>query len=394
MPVNRIHSLFFSAWYPHRYDAMSGLFVRKHADAVSRFCKVTVLYVHADEHITQREIRFENFNAVHEVYVYFPSRPGFLQKLSKPFQFASAYLTGIRKVIARYGRPDIVHVNILTRTALPALYLKFTRNIPYVVTEHWSRYLPSRNSYHGFLRKLLTRYAVSKASALMPVTANLMHAMRLHKLTNPLTVIVNNVADDFFFSPPTLPGSGNTHILHISCFDDEPKNISGLLRVYSRLLQLRSDHEFTLAGTGKDIDSIKHLAETLGIMPKLRFTGELTPQEIAVLLHQSDFLVLFSNNENAPVVISESLACGKPVVATRVGGIPEMINPDNGILVNAGDEDGLLEALNTMIDNHRKYDAMAIQEAARAKYAYSQVGEAIVEVYTQIPGINPQHREK
>lgn len=384
MPTNRIHSLFLSAWYPNRDDAMSGLFVRKHADAVSRFCKVTVLYVHADERISKLEIKYENYNAVHEVYVYYPQGRGFLRKLIKPVQFAAAYLVGIRKVFARYGRPNIVHVNVLTRTALPALYLKLTRRIPYVVTEHWSRYLPLRNAYHGTLRKWITSKIVSRASAFLPVTFNLQQSMLKHRIFNSHAEVINNVVDDFFFEPTQKTIRSSKHILHISCFDDEPKNISGMLRVVAQLCNERSDFTMTLAGTGKDIEKIKSLATSLDITSRLHFTGELAPREIATLLHQADFLVLFSNHENAPVVISESLACGKPVVATRVGGIPEMINDTNGILVEAGDETCLKIALNYMLDHLNDYRAIELIESARKKYSYTNVGEAIFKIYKQV----------
>ncbi|OJX83785.1 MAG: hypothetical protein BGP01_10240 [Paludibacter sp. 47-17] len=386
MPNQRIHSLFLSAWYPNRDDAMSGLFVRKHADAVSRFCKVTVLYVHADARITKREVRFENYNAVHEVYVYYPAGKGIVRLFWKPLQFIAAYLVGIRKVFSRYGRPHIVHVNVLTRTALPALYLKLTRGIPYVITEHWSRYLPSRNSFHGWLRKWCTRKVVNHSSALMPVSTSLSEAMGQHKIRNKNTVILNNVVDDFFFeSIQSKSDSTNLkHILHISCFDDEPKNISGMLRVFARLCDERSDFRLTLAGTGKDFDKIKSLADSLSISSKLDFTGELSPVEIAQLLHAADFTVLFSNNENAPVVISESLACGKPVVATRVGGIPEMVDDSNGLLVDAGDEPALRKALHTMLDSFENYPSSIIQERAREKYSYASVGETLFNIYKNV----------
>ena len=64
--------LFLSAWYPHRYDAMSGLFVRKHAAVVSRYAEVCVLYLHADENIKRFEIVEQNFENVKEIYVYYP----------------------------------------------------------------------------------------------------------------------------------------------------------------------------------------------------------------------------------------------------------------------------------------------------------------------------------
>ena len=76
--------LFLSAWYPHRYDAMAGLFVRKHAEAVSRYAKVCVLYMMADENVQKFDVIEQNFNKVHEIYIYYPYIPNkLLSKVSK-----------------------------------------------------------------------------------------------------------------------------------------------------------------------------------------------------------------------------------------------------------------------------------------------------------------------
>ena len=89
---------------------------------------------------------------------------------------------------------------------------------------------------------------------------------------------------------------------------------------------------------------------------------------------------MFSNYDNVPVVISESLAVGKPVVATRVGGIPEMINVSNGILVDVGNETELSEKMNFMLDNFKNYDFETIKNEAE-KYSYESVGKKLFEIY-------------
>lgn len=363
---------------------MSGLFVRKHADAVSAFCQVTVVYVHAGSQIRQQECVVHYYNKVREIIVYYPTGKGWKGKIKKPFAFLKAWRRGLKEV---EGRPSLVHVNILTRTGIPALYMKLTKGIPYVITEHWSRYLPSRNSYHGVLRKLLTRLVVNQAAAVLPITGVLQEAMIGHGLKNKNYQVINNVVDDFFFEPATtvVREDARKHIVHISCFDDEPKNLSGIIRVLSRLITERDDFRVTIAGTGKDAPKIIALASSLNIPEdRLQFTGELIPEEIASLLHSADFFLLFSHNENAPVVISESLACGKPVVSSSVGGIPAMINNSNGVLVQPADEDGLKEALHYMLDHFKDYDALAIQKQAHEKYSYATVGKTIYELYRKV----------
>lgn len=385
--ATQLHSLFLSAWYPNRDDAMSGLFVRKHADAVSRYCKVTVVYVHADPSIQKNEIIIQNYHQVKEILVYYPGGKTLFSRVLKPFRFLFAYLQAIKWVLKHEGKPSLTHVNILTRTALPALYLKLYYKIPYIVTEHWSRYLPSRNSYHGILRKWLTRMLVREAALIMPVSRKLEEAMLMHGLQNPNYKIINNVVDDFFFneSVPVKKQEDKKKILHISCFDDEPKNLTGMLRAVKQLSKGRTDFVFTIAGNGKDELKIKNLFRELNFPEgMILFTGELTPFDIASEFAKTDFFVLFSTNENAPVVISESLACGKPVVSTNVGGIPEMLDSSNSILINPKDEKALKDALNTMLDHYQEYDAQKIRSDAYPKYSYEMVGKTIVERYKQV----------
>jgi glycosyltransferase involved in cell wall biosynthesis len=98
-------------------------------------------------------------------------------------------------------------------------------------------------------------------------------------------------------------------------------------------------------------------------------------------------LVLFSFYENQPCVILESLCSGLPVIATRVGGIPELIQDDNGLLVDAGNEEQLLQAMKTMIQKEKNYDRKKISSLASARFSYEYVGKDICSVYDSVPAI-------
>jgi len=104
------------------------------------------------------------------------------------------------------------------------------------------------------------------------------------------------------------------------------------------------------------------------------FTGLLEGEELLKIYQISDFTVLFSYYETMAVVIAESMACGKPVVASGVGGIPELINSSTGLLVRPGDEDDLLNKINLMINDYKNYDSRYIRE-----YAYNLFSEKAIE---------------
>jgi glycosyltransferase involved in cell wall biosynthesis len=384
---NKIKVLFLSAWYPNRYDAMAGLFVRKHAEAVSLYCDVTVLYVYGDKKIVDFEVVNQRVGKIEEWIVYYPYKENsWLGKISKQINYLKAYIKGIRALDIKQNKPNIIHVNILTRTGFIAYLLSKSYNIPYVITEHWSRYFRNRNSYRGVFRKLITKLVVKNASAVLPVSTGLQKAMIDHKLLNRNYQVVNNVVDDYFFEDIKLNKTSNKkRILHISCFEEPVKNICGILRAVKALSTQRTDFELVIVGTGIDYDTVVSYANELNLPKKLvEFTGELSPAEVATQFYQADFFVLFSNYENAPVVISESLSCGVPVISTNVGAISEMVDDSNGVLIEAEDEIALTNSMNYMLDNLNKFNTISIKKEAQKKYSFAHIGNIIINIYYSI----------
>lgn len=378
--------LYLSPWYPHRYDAMFGLFVRKHAEATARHCGVCVLYLFADENVREYEVVDQVTNGVRELYVYYPfSKFPVLRQLTKAYGFLRAFVKGYAVVEERFGKPDVTQTNVLTRCGVLSYLLKKKLGIPYVVVEHWSRYLPSKNEYRGFVRKRISEWVVRNASYVLPVTEKLSDAMRQHGLRNDHYRVVRNVVDDFFFDcekRPHAPGDKFV-FLHVCCFSESDKNVCGILRAVKRLSEKRTDFTMVMVGVGPDYEMVRNYAKELCLSEDLlSFRGELPPSEVCRRFAEADAFVLFSNTENAPVVISEALATGTPVISSNVGGIPGMVDDESGCLVNPGDEEALCERMDWMIDHHANYDAERIREKARC-YGYDEVGRFLVSCYEE-----------
>ncbi len=386
---NKIKVLFLSAWYPNRYDAMAGLFVRKHAEAVSLYCDVTVLYLHGDKNIKDAEIIHQTINPnAREIIVYYPEkRKGILRKFIKFFNYFHANFIGYKEVKKTVGVPDIAHVNVLTRTGLLAYWLKKTKDIPYVITEHWTRYLPSNNTYKGYFRKTLTQLILRDSEAVMPVSNQLKNAMLMHGLKHANYKVINNVVDDFFYdTKSTEPRiiSSKKRILHVSCFLEKAKNVKGLLNVVKSISNKREDFELIIIGNGPDYDEILKYTKELKIKPSIvSFIGEKTPEEVAYFFHQSDFFILFSNYETAGVVIAESLASGVPVISTKVGIATDYINEKNGFLVDVKDEKEFAEKVSYMLDHLEIYDRDFIKKQGEI-FSFDRVGKDIEDVYNNV----------
>jgi len=387
----KIKILFLSRWYPHRNDPMLGLFVQRHAESVARNCDVIVLYVQDDADMTGKTFDTESFylNDVNTLIVYYKKRTGnflFSGKIINIISFLKAYKKGWEVLRKQHFNPDIIHANILTRTGIIALYLKIFKKIPYIITEHWSRYLNNSLSYKGFFRKLFTRIVVKRASAITTVTSNLKEAMRNHKLKNKNYYVIPNVVDvDIFVPSVNKTRYPKKTIIHLSCFEDVSKNISGIIRSAKRLSHIRQDFEIRLVGDGIDKLKLEKLAEEEGVKDHfVFFDGLLEGQKLVDKINTAEFMIMFSNYENLPVVILEAFACGLPVLSTDVGGIAGHLNEERGILTEAGNEEAFTDRLNDMLNHYEDYDRDKIREYAVRHFSKETVGTMFTAVYRQV----------
>ena len=379
--------LFLARWYPDRYDPMTGLFIKRHAEVAAGFADVAVLYLRAAPEEKRSFVIVQTLeNNVNTVIVYYGTKPGFTflpAKTRVAILFAAAFIKGYRFLLEKWGRPDLIHVNVLTRLGIFALWLRIFSGIRYVITEHWSRYLPITGTFTGLFRKIITKIVVRNAETVSTVSQNLANAMQSHGLSNNRYMVLPNVVDtDSYLPDPKKQKSEKIRFVHISCFEDRSKNISGLLNVISKLTALRNDFECFMVGEGLDLERMKALAAELGLTENhLTFTGLLENEKLIEAYQSSRFMVMFSNYENMPVVISESFSCGLPVVATIVGGIPEYVNETNGRLVNTADETALLAAIVFMLDHYHEFDKDQIRNSALDIFGKQAVAEKLKELY-------------
>lgn len=376
MDEARKHIIFLARWYPHRYDPMFGLFVQRHAEAAALYNDVSVIYVHPCTDVPWRvSTDDETINNVRTIRVYYKKSKS---KIISLFRFFRANHLALKQL----PKADIIHVHVLTRLGIIALWQKIVHGTPYIITEHWSRYLPG-NDFNGFLRKKLTKFVVRRASAVTTVSKDLAKAMQNHGLANPNYMVLPNVVDVNVFK--IIPHQNAvTKIIHISCFEDKSKNISGLLESLKILKDKQTPYQAVLIGDGMDYELMRQKAANMQLNDSVSFTGLLQGQALANMLASGDFLVLSSNYENMPVVILEALACGLPVVSTKVGGISEIINENNGILVPPRNVEKLADAMQEMISKHRNYDANTLRDSIIKKFSNESVGKLLDDIYRKI----------
>jgi len=364
---------------------MYGLFVKRHAEAAAIKHRISVFYVHACDELSHNHETEVKKGFINEYFYYYrKTKTGikFLNTVFNTWKFLKGHWVLRRKI----SKPDLIHVHILTRLGVIAYMANKMSNIPYVITEHWSRYQEGNRGYTGFIRKFLTRLVTSNAAAFTTVTMNLKDAMGKHQIKNENHHILNNVVDikSFFPENKAYKNSDTIKLMHVSCFDDEPKNISGLLSCIKELSTRRNDFIVEMVGTGRDHAKMIHLTKELGLYEtKVFFKGQLEDRKLGDAVRSADILMLFSNYENLPVVINEAFCCGIPVISTDVGGIREVVNASNGKLVRKGDTSAFIQELEYMMDHLDEYNQKQINQDAVAKFSTVAISEKLDEIYSK-----------
>lgn len=384
MTETKKHILFLPAWYPHREDPMFGLFVQNHALAIKDKAIVSVIYPLGTKKISKNfEIETSVEKGISEHIIYFKkSSAPLFGKLVNIYRYLKSYKLGWKEVIKTNGKPDLSHVHILTRAGIIAFIIQLIHKIPFVITEHWSRYYPHNDSYKGVLRKLITKFIVKKAKAVSTVSNSLKVAMNNVGLTNNNWRIIPNVIDtELFKISEKYSESDKIKIFHISCFEDKSKNISGIIKAFKIAFEKNPNFELIMIGDGEDHQMAVDLALENGLKDSVIFTGVLQGQELIDIIKTCNFKIMFSNYETFAIVIAESLAMGKPVISTNSGAIPEVLPEEYGIFVEPKNIQQLSEAILRMAEEFKNYDSIAMSKYSTSKYNRNIVGSQIMNLY-------------
>jgi glycosyltransferase involved in cell wall biosynthesis len=148
----------------------------------------------------------------------------------------------------------------------------------------------------------------------------------------------------------------------------------GLRELMDAVMRLRVSHprlQLFCIGEGAFQAELEAGAIDADLADRIRFLGWRTSLEVASWLAAADVFCLPSYAEGCPNSVIEALACGRPVVATNVGGIPELVNSESGILVAPRDSEALAEALNEALS--RRWDEPGISQ--RFQRGWDQVAE-------------------
>lgn len=383
--MRRPKVIFLASWYPNEDHPINGIFIQRHARAVSAWCDVGVVYIHQSLHRTwkEREVVVTDEDGIKVVRIYLSRSPfgkiplnlAYYRTLNSP---NIAALRGVRRLVRELGGVDILHLNVVPRLGLAGVFAARQYRVPLITTEHSSIY---HDKPPSGLQRHLYRLILERSAVVLPVSRALERDL---KTIAPKAhyEIVPNIVDTSVFVPASDSKAAHVkRVVHVSLLRESEKNISGLLCAIKRLRELRDDFELHIIGDGPDKKHLEDRVKSLDLSGVVVFHGIVSEEGVRDLLRQSHVFVLNSEYETFSIVGIEALASGVPVISTRCGGPEDYINESNGVLIDVGDEDQLVDALNRMLDTWQDYDGDSLHDAMAESYSPEIIGKMLTSIY-------------
>jgi glycosyltransferase involved in cell wall biosynthesis len=215
------------------------------------------------------------------------------------------------------------------------------------------------HSEYPFRKKLL-RKSFDLADGVITVSKALQD--KVEKISEKATVktVYNGVNFDKF--KPVNEKFNETSLIFIGNII-KTKGVYELVHSVSTMIKSGSDFHLHLVGNGPEIENVKSFISINGLEQNVTLHGTVNHDQVVDLLQKCHALILPSYREGVPNVIMEALACGVPVIATKVGGIPEVVNDTNGVLLNYHNEADIVEGIDKCLST--KWNEQAIRESIK-----------------------------
>lgn len=272
-----------------------------------------------------------------------------MQGLGGAFKLLVQVMAGARLAwsLEKHGVQHL-HVHFIHSPCQVAMYASAFNGIPYTVTAH-------ANDIFALGELLLEK--AERAHQLITISEfNLRHFLSMG--VSPEKVRVVRCLLDLPESVDS--GEDRDGVFRVGSLGRlvPKKGFATLIRAFKRLSEDLGAGaiELQIAGSGPQEDELKALTDSLGLSDQVKFVGALNPSEVFGWMQSLNCFALAcetaanGNVDGIPVVLMEAMACGIPVVSTRLSGIPELVrHKDTGLLMEEGDLESLVEALEILI---------------------------------------------
>lgn len=288
--------------------------------------------------------------------------------------FAAIYTLATARMVRS---ADLIHAH-WTIPAANALLARALYRRPLLVTVHGSDIdLVTANPAGAWL----TRRVLRRCDRVMAVSRHLAGATAALGVPAGRINVIPDGVDSGLFAPAAPEGRAPLLVFAGSLVPR--KGVTYLLQAMPPILRAFPDYRLVIVGDGSQRAELERQAQNLALGQGVTFTGALSQSDVRQWMQRARLLVLPSIEEGLGVVLLEALACGTPVVASRVGGIPDIVTPAVGRLVAPGDPGQLAEAVCALLGDPPAWAEMSgrARERVVAEYDWERIAGRHIALY-------------
>lgn len=280
---------------------------------------------------------------------------------------------------------DIIHFHGRSGIAWPALYPGRLSNclmtIHGLTEEEWRH---NRKTFDRWIHARISNWAERKAARKIPIliAVSLDQADRIYERFGRARISIRMIPNAIM-EHPYIPFPAAKKI----AFVGRMELIKGVDILPDVLDALPPDTRLFMIGKGPEETSLKKEFARKGLTDQVTWTGAIDPEEVLSTLGECDLLVLPSRYEPQGRVVLEAMSIGRPFVASRVGGIQDMVrNGKEGILVDINDVHSVSQEIKLLLEDTSRAEAMGIngRRTVHRFYSWETIGEEIVAVYQEL----------
>lgn len=288
---------------------------------------------------------------------------------------------------ARYanqmGRSDLVHAHGRFLVAgLLALALKERMGIPYLYTEHSSRF-PS-----GFVPSsdiVLLNRIVDSASRYIAVSQALLKKVgETLDREIPRAKVIPNVLDPIFLSPVHKKLQDETFVFVNIASLEHRKGVDILLRAFKRAFHANPRFRLEIIGDGPERHDLEKLTAYLDLLKVVNYKGVCNKEEVAAALDACNVFVFPSRFETFGVSVIEAMARGCPVIVTACGGPECIVQSEQGLVVLPENENELVVAMGRIVEQYASYNIAGVADYAVKNFGGSLFLLQLTELYHEV----------
>ncbi|HEX5703196.1 MAG TPA: glycosyltransferase [Pyrinomonadaceae bacterium] len=282
-------------------------------------------------------------------------------------------------------RPDVVHVMTPDPSAMVMIEAGHDAGVPVIYQELGIPYHPPDfEAYYKQFASVLPLCA--EVSALSPrLIEHCQKALPIAKRLSILPIMSSEVTNG---AKPRSPAADRITLGFAARIEDL-KGPAVLIEAFATAYKSSSLLALNVAGDGSLRQTIAARAKALNVASRYRYHGVYThPEECRAFMESLDIFVMPSFSEGTPNSIVEAMACGKPIIASDVGGVADMLGTEAGILVPPGDTSALADAMLKLAGDadRRTRMGVAAQRRYQELFAPGVVLPLLVETYSRVAG--------